>query len=100
MARSTSARAAPPAHDEPRRQVRVGEVLVERDRAEDLRGHVGFRRDARGACAYEMVGDLNKAEEAYRAAEKIEPKPLYVKAVGLIKQEKEKQRKRNQAASQ
>lgn len=90
-------------------QVMHGIELIRANRAEDAIQHYeGVARNNPQnssayynlGVAYEMIGELNKAEEAYRAAEKIEPKPLYVKAVGLIKQEKEKQRKRNQAASQ
>jgi len=40
-------------------------------------------------AAYISLDNIEKAEWAWRAAEKIEPKPLYIKAVGNIKKRKE-----------
>jgi tetratricopeptide (TPR) repeat protein len=36
--------------------------------------------------AYELLNRYDKAEQAYRAAERIDPKPLYVEAVGHVKE--------------
>jgi len=43
--------------------------------------------------AYEILNQFDKAEKAYRAAEKITPKPRYVEAVGHVKATAEAYRK-------
>ncbi len=43
--------------------------------------------------AYEILNEFDKAEKAYRAAEKITPKPRYVEAVGHVKAAAEAHRK-------
>lgn len=83
-------------------EVKHGIELVKANRWADAieRWEAVIKRDPQNnaayynlGIAYELTGNFQKAEEAYRAAEKIDPKPLYIQAVSHVKQSADKARK-------
>lgn len=83
-------------------EVKQGIEYVKADRPEDAIAQweeVARRRPDSSAAyynlgiAYELLSHFDKAERAYRAAEKIDPKPQYIQAVSHVKTMAESHRK-------
>lgn len=83
-------------------EVKVGIDFVRANRPADAieRWEAVVQRDARNSSAYynlglayELTGEFEKAQAAYQAAERIDPKPRYIQAVSQAKRSADMNRK-------